>query len=229
MAAARIKRELAAVDSTRDQESRIIPVCSATKDEWKAYLESDDQELRWFCEWINGMVYIVQLSGEEDESFADLPDYQPDVGYGPLNNALGTVLPRGIQSYKSWYTLVVEVGKSRGWGDEKGLLDWKARQWTRFPGVRYILCVAVTDRLQSVEYKLYTVERDSESNRARSLPIVDPLPVVGPHTVVTFDSRELLGLPSGANVPPIDGVQFPVPTYGVDLFGILSLLKDYFD
>lgn len=70
MAAARIKRELAAVDSTRDQESRIIPVCSATKDEWKAYLESDDQELRWFCEWINGMVYIVQLSGEEDESFA---------------------------------------------------------------------------------------------------------------------------------------------------------------
>lgn len=128
---------------------------------------------------------------ETTTNLPELPDYEPDGHFGP-RVATGAICPLGIKSYASWFTLIVEVGKSRGWGDEKGLLDWKARQWATIPGVRFVLCIAVTESLTVVEYKLHRVERVPTTNRARSLPNLDPVPVVGPHTMVSFDSRELL-------------------------------------
>ncbi|KAE8971348.1 hypothetical protein PR001_g24446 [Phytophthora rubi] len=258
MAVTRINREIAGVDLTRERESPIIPVCTATQDEWRSYLDSEHQELssKWM-EWIEGTIYIVEIPSQEHEYFNDsfkiytgnkhgflaylmpcgssaipghprLRDYEADSSFGPMQE-IGSPLPPGVQDYGSWYTLIVEVGKSRGWGDEPGLLDWKAGEWARFPGVRYILCVAITDRLETAEYKLYTVERDAQ-NEALPLPDLVPVPVVGPRTLVTFDSRELLGLPPGANIPasPYSTVRFPAPTFSLDLFLVLERARRRF-
>ncbi|KAG6952262.1 hypothetical protein JG687_00013115 [Phytophthora cactorum] len=93
---------------------------------------------------------------------------------------------------------IVELG---GWGTGVGFLDWKAQQWTRIPGLRFILCVVVMDRLASAEYKLYTVERNAQTNEADPLPDLAPVRVEAPHAMVKFDSRELMGLPPGAVIP----------------------------
>ncbi|KAE9314298.1 hypothetical protein PF008_g19515 [Phytophthora fragariae] len=249
MAVARINRGLDAIDFDCER-SAIIPVCSATMDEWREYLNSDDQGFKSkFMEWVEGTVYIVEIPSQEHQRFAhsfeyvlarppafvrymalngspvvsnypELPGFQTDNSYGP-RTVVGTPLPRGVQDYWTWFSLVVEVGHLRGWGNDLGSLDWKARGWARIPGVRFILCVAVTDDLASAEYKLYTVQRDAQ-DRVRPLPHLNPVPVVGPHTVVSFDSRELLGLPPGANIPPIENTQFPDPTVDVDLFNVLT-------
>ncbi|EGZ20217.1 hypothetical protein PHYSODRAFT_493907 [Phytophthora sojae] len=255
MAVARINSEFRRIDLAQERETRIIPVCRATKDEWRAYLDSENQALKSkCCEWIEGTIYIVEPLTQEHERFTgevegalraqrgfvaymvtwgsanipglpDLHDYEPDKGYGPAN-FLGAPFPPGVQDYLSWYTLIVEVGKSRGWGDNAGMLDWKASEWSLFPGVRYILCVAVTDRLATAEYKLYTVERNN-NGEALPLPVLNPVPVVGPQTLVTFDSRELLGLPPGANIPrsPYSRACFPDPTFTLDLFEVLEIAR----
>ncbi|KAE9007657.1 hypothetical protein PR003_g17206 [Phytophthora rubi] len=221
MAVARINRGLDAIDFDCER-SAIIPVCSATMDEWREYLNSDDQGFKSkFMEWVEGTVYIVAIPSQEHQRFAhsfeyvlarppafvrymalngspvvsnypELPGFQADNSYGP-RRVVGTPLPRS--------------------------------GWARIPGVRFILCVAVTDDLASAEYKLYTVQRDAQ-DRVRQLPHLNPVPVVGPHTVVTFDSWELLGLPPGANIPPIENTQFPVPTVDVDLFEALQLARE---
>ncbi|KAE9100942.1 hypothetical protein PF006_g22785 [Phytophthora fragariae] len=203
MAVARINRGIAAIDLNCER-SAIIPVCLATKDEWREYLNSDEQEFRSvFMEWIEGTVYIVEFGTQEQQRFArsfefvlarppafwgymalrgsavvpnypELPGFQTDNSYGP-RTVVGTPLPRGVQDYWTWSSLVFE--------------------------------------------------RDAQ-DRVRPLPHLDPVPVVGPHTVVTFDSWELLGLPPGANIPPIENTQFPVPTVDVDLFEALQLARE---
>ncbi|EGZ24779.1 hypothetical protein PHYSODRAFT_344793 [Phytophthora sojae] len=202
----------------------------ATKDDWRAYLDSENQALKSkCCEWIEGTIYIVEPLSQEHESFTDvvkgtlfnqyaffaylqpfgsaaipghpgLHDYEADACYSP-RQFTGGPLPSGVQDYLSWYTLVVEVGKSRGWGDDAGMLGWKALGWSQFPG-----------------YKLYPVERDDD------LPVLNPVPVVGPQTLVTFDSRVLLGLPPGADIPrsPYSRARFPDPTFTLDLSDVLE-------
>ncbi|EGZ20307.1 hypothetical protein PHYSODRAFT_328434 [Phytophthora sojae] len=226
MAVARINSEFRRINLALERETR-----RATKNEWRAYLDSENQALKSkCCEWIEGTIYIVEPLTQEHERFTeevnralraqrgfdaymvswgsavtpdmpDLHDYEPDKGYGPAK-FLGAPFPPGVQDYLSWYTLIVEVGKSRGWGDNAGMLDWKASEWSQFPGVRYILCVAVTDRLATAEYKLYT-------------------------TLVTFDSRELLGLPPGANIrrSPYLRARFLDPTFTLDLFEVLEMAR----
>ncbi|KAE8980890.1 hypothetical protein PF002_g24578 [Phytophthora fragariae] len=213
MAVARINRGIAAIDLNCER-SAIIPVCLATKDEWREYLNSDEQEFRSvFMEWIEGTVYIVEFGTQEQQRFARSFEFvlaRPPAFWGYMALRGSAVVPNypelpGFQTDNSYGPRTV-VG-------------------TPLPRVRFILCVAVTDDLASAEYKLYTVQRDAQ-DRVRPLPHLDPVPVVGPHTVVTFDSWELLGLPPGANIPPIENTQFPVPTVDVDLFEALQLARE---
>ncbi|KAG6947623.1 hypothetical protein JG688_00015462 [Phytophthora aleatoria] len=97
----------------------------------------------------------------------------------------------------------------------------------QIPGVRFILCVVVTDRLANAEYKLYTVERNAQTNEADPLPDLAPVRVEAPHTMVKFDSRELLGLPPGSVIPDT-GEQFPDPAIEVDLYEVLVVAHDIF-
>jgi hypothetical protein len=252
MAVGRINREMEIARVNLVRDSPIIRVCKATREEWRTYVESDNQALKsTCCEWIDGSIYIVEIPSLEHDLFSsyfdmhlssqraiayylrfnrssfipghpDLPDYEPDNSYGP-NYRLRARLPRGIDSYASWFTLVLEVGYARRWRDQPGQLDWKAREWAGFPAVRFILCVAVEERLEDASYKLYTVQRNRQG-QARPLPDVIP-DRVEPHTVVSLDSRELLGLdPWTEHIPPhpVSGERFPDPTVDVDLFAILE-------
>jgi hypothetical protein len=54
------------------RDSPIIRVCKATKDEWRAYLGSDNQALKSkCCAWIEGSIYIVEFPlRQERERFS---------------------------------------------------------------------------------------------------------------------------------------------------------------
>eukprot|EP00644_Phytophthora_capsici_P003988 jgi/Phyca11/564710/estExt2_Genewise1.C_PHYCAscaffold_150512 len=187
-------------------------------------------------EWIEGEIFIVELSSEEHECFAaefgvaitcqpgvhrflrghrasylsnrraNQPRYEADESYGPRRRA-GSQLPQGLAIYSDWRTLVLEVGFARQWGTERGFLDWKAQKWARVPGVRYVVCVLVTENMVSAEYKMYTVEAGM-----RRLPAQNPQPIVAPRTEIRFDARALLGLEPGDPIPrDPSGFLFPDP------------------
>jgi hypothetical protein len=63
MAVARINHDKAICFKNELNEShRVIRVCEATKDEWRAYQGSDNQALKSkCCEWIEGSIYIVEF------------------------------------------------------------------------------------------------------------------------------------------------------------------------
>ncbi|RLN57439.1 hypothetical protein BBJ28_00005142 [Nothophytophthora sp. Chile5] len=219
-----------------------VYACDASETDWNAFVEDEAQEIKsTHMEWIGGKIYIVELSSPEHESYrcafllefclrdrvvdryliswgqsyVDVqtrPRYEPDQSFGPTREVIGAVLPPGLPHFWAWHTLKVEVGHRRRWRHSDGQLDWKADEWATFPGVRYVLCVAVEDELAGASYKLHRVEHE-----ARRLPHQDPVPIVAPQTVVTFDSRLLLGLQPGDALPG----GFPDPLV-VDLYAVLQ-------
>ncbi|KAG7375979.1 hypothetical protein PHYPSEUDO_014763 [Phytophthora pseudosyringae] len=254
MAVARINRTLAELDLSRASQIPRESVCDATLAEWSAFQQTDGQELRSsYMEWIEGKIYIVELPSVEHDGYAiefhnlifthpavdsylrghstssqpNRPEnetkYEADASYGPKSR-VGSVLPQDVASFIDWRTLVLEVGYSRKWGTSPGYLDWKAQMWAGVPGVRFILCVAVTEGLSSAEYKLYTVQ-----HRDERLPGLVPQPIVDP-TLVSFNSRELLGLQPGDPLPRDPptrlGVPFPDPLV-VDLHAVLVRARDF--
>ncbi|RLN32220.1 hypothetical protein BBJ28_00005179 [Nothophytophthora sp. Chile5] len=244
MAVARINAQLASLDWKQVLETprgHAVYVCDAFETDWNAFVEREDQKLKsTHMEWIDGKIYIVELPSPEHEHYigafhevillsnpvvhtyltfhgqmcvSTRRGYLPDESVGPSGQVLGVTLPHGLHRLRDWHTLKLEVGFSRRWGHSDGQLDWKADVWTRFPGVRYVLCVAVEDELVSASYKLHRVEHE-----ARRLPHQDPVPIVAPQTVVTFDSRLLLGLQAG---DALSG-GFPDPL-AVDLYAVLEM------
>ncbi|KAG7375214.1 hypothetical protein PHYPSEUDO_002498 [Phytophthora pseudosyringae] len=248
MAVARINRTLAALDLSRASQVPRESVCDATLAEWSAFQQTDGQALRSsYMEWIEGKIYIVELPSVEHDYYAhefhnliviqpavlnylrghstssqpnrpqNETKYEADASYGPEPQTRSR-LPHGVPSFADWRTLVLEVGYARRWGTSPGYLDWKAQMWAGVPGVRFILCVAVTNGLASAEFKLYTVHLQDER-----LQDLVPQPIVHP-TLVSFNSRELLGLQPGDPLPrdpptPL-GVPFPDPLV-VDLHAVL--------
>ncbi|KAG1684301.1 hypothetical protein DVH05_008304 [Phytophthora capsici] len=99
--------------------------------------------------------------------------------------------------------------------------------------VCFILCVAVTRRLATAEYKLYRVYRPRRLRARRRLenPNEPPVPIVPPRTEVHFDARTLLGLEPGDPLPrdpPNDGAEFPDPLV-VDLYQVLVRAQRLFN
>ena len=168
-------------------------------------------ELLAWAAYVGGYSHCLGASGATYVS--TLLRYEPDASFGPMPEMerLGARLPQGFRDWGEYHTLKVEVGFTRTWGDASGQLDWKANQWAAFPGVQYVLCVAVTADLASASYKLHTVTSQGES-----LPPQEPTPIVAPTTVVPLDAHRLLGLPHANDLPP----NFPNP-FPIDLFAVL--------
>ncbi|EGZ10813.1 hypothetical protein PHYSODRAFT_337585 [Phytophthora sojae] len=164
---------------------------NTTELDWDQVMQtSDGQELKSsHMEWIDREIFIVELPSREREHFG-----------------AGGALPAGME-WVGWHTLKVEVGFTRHWGNEPGQLDWKANEWATFPGVAYILCVALDKGLATASYKLYRT-------RVLWLP---------PNSNLEFDSRLLLGLQPGDALP----AQFPDPLV-VDLHEVLADARDEF-
>ncbi|DAZ92605.1 TPA: hypothetical protein N0F65_004843, partial [Lagenidium giganteum] len=99
----------------------------------------------------------------------------------PLEKVISGQLPAGVTDWSEFISLKIEIGVSCMWGYRPGFLDWKANQWATFPSVTYVLCI---------EYKLYTV-----MTVGAAVPVMNPIPVVGPQKLVRFDTRRFLGLP----------------------------------
>ncbi|DAZ94218.1 TPA: hypothetical protein N0F65_001068, partial [Lagenidium giganteum] len=177
-----------------------VVLCRASLAKWDEFLQSEDQALKsTHMEWADGHILIVevltqahsQLSIQFDRSFSQYPvvsthltpcggfyidtrrRFEPDQSYRPLRRP--SVLLGG------------QIGVSRTWGHRPGFLDWKANQWATFPGVTYVLCIATDARLAACEYKLYTV-----TTVGAALPVMNPIPVVAPQTLVRFNTRRLL-------------------------------------
>ncbi|OWZ04527.1 hypothetical protein PHMEG_00023551 [Phytophthora megakarya] len=209
-------------------------------DDWNAFVRNESQQAMksTHMEWCDGNILIVEFPSREHSIFCTEFDMsinandhfrrhlntyrdayvettdrrlEPDASFGPRI----APLPAGIQEYGDWHTLKVEVGCSRRWGDSPGQLDWKANQWTTFPGVRYVLCVAVWPRLARAEYKLYMVQGlNIRLDPQAPIPVVNPTPVV-------FDSRALLGLEPLDVLPP--GF---ADTFTIDLYEVLTEARE---
>lgn len=143
MALDRINRAIATLCSNHEltlPEGTTIRVCEATEDEWNAFIESEDHELKSIhLAWSDGQVFIVELPSPERGLFCSVfnrsflhddivddhlnsymtafvrttqPRLEADLSYGPLAGPL----PGELQSYWQWHTLKVEVGLTRRWG-----------------------------------------------------------------------------------------------------------------
>ncbi|KDO27873.1 hypothetical protein SPRG_07145 [Saprolegnia parasitica CBS 223.65] len=131
---------------------------------------------------------------------------EPDCSYGP-DRGVGGSLPRGLLSWAEYHTVKVEIGVTRGWTQ----LDVKAGEWHRFPGVQYIVCIHVSSDRRVREYKLYDVVA------GQPLAPVAPRPIEA-STVLSLDSRRLLGLPASERFP----TRFAQPSMRVSLSEIVT-------
>ncbi|KAK1941195.1 hypothetical protein P3T76_007061 [Phytophthora citrophthora] len=161
------------------------------------------------------------------------PRLQADESYG-LRRETGSLLPQGVPNFGAWQCKVGthscwKLAKRERGGTTPGMLDWKAQRWAGILGVRFVLCVAVTDKLATAEYELYTVRPPARRLRIYRAEIEnldqDPVSIVAPRTEVRFDARALLGLQPGGPVPrdppTPSGAVFPDPLV-VDLCQVLA-------
>jgi hypothetical protein len=211
-----------------------VYVCDASMDDWKTYLKSERQALvSRAMEWKAGRIYIVELPKGIHEDFNDafkvamsratgtfddhlvhhgatyvdsLRHIEPDTGFGP-EHGIGATRPNGMD-WDEYHTLKLEVGVSRGWDK----LDPKAIEWSRFPGVEYILCVYLSPELDVRQYKLHSVV-----NGAIVQPQMVATNIINPTNIV-FDSRRLLGFPP--NIPLPAG--FAQPNLTIDIFPLVQ-------
>jgi hypothetical protein len=210
-----------------------VYLCDASMDDWKTYVKSERQALlSRAMEWKAGRIYIVELPKGIHEAFNDalkvamaratgtfddhlvhhgatyvesLRHIEPDSGFGP-EHGIGATRPNGMD-WDEYHTVKVEVGVSRGWDN----LDQKAIEWSRFPGVEYILCVQLSPDLEVRQYKLHSVVHGAiVQPQMNATDIIDP-------TIIVFDSRRLLGLPP--NIPLPAG--FTQPNLTIDTFPLV--------
>lgn len=216
--------------ATRDDADWGVEVCAASKADWICYVKSESQAFRsrnmlWvdgtlliieFSGWVNGkaLVFLRQVMREATgtgfehlepagASFVESMAFmEPDDSFGPVPS-VGAPVPEDF-AWAELHTLKVEVGVFQPWA----VLDHKAEQWSRFPGVQYVLCLRIAPDVSKAEFRLLSVR-----NGAIERPAMPATEIVDP-TTVAFDSRRLLGIEDSA---------LPLPTGFTDRAIVLDL------
>ncbi|KAJ8524858.1 hypothetical protein ON010_g16258 [Phytophthora cinnamomi] len=214
-------------------EGTTIRVCEATEEDWDAFVESEDQELRSIhMVWSDDEIFIVELPSPQHGSccsafiesscaMTSLTTTCRNICVHPKSETRSryelwtTIRPFACRSTR---VLAMAQSQGRNWafsslGDDVGQFNWKANRWTTFVGVRYVV---VWLNLTRVEHKLHTVQ-----GLGIALPDQDPTPVAAPATLVAFGTRVLLELQSGVTPPR----GFPDPVT-IDLFHVLLFELD---
>ncbi|KAL3662836.1 hypothetical protein V7S43_012237 [Phytophthora oleae] len=166
----------------------------------------------------NGSTHLDQCGAAYTGNRATLPDdinaliafLEPDASFGPFQGLPGAVLPREF-FWSRFHTLKVEIGVSQGWGaripqqgqqGQQGqarrrlrTLNEKADAWRQCPGVEYVLCVRISQRLRFRECRLFSIVDGQFKD-----PDMQHAPIDN-NTVVQFDPWRLLWIPLGANLP----------------------------
>lgn len=222
----------------RDEHDPGFVVRAASKDDWIRFVKSDNQALMSrTMHWKDGTIYVVELPGEihetGQETFKHLmilgtgtgsrhlrsrgstfvkiaPHLEPDASFGP-RRSVGVAPPPGLNPAE-FHTLKVEVGVSRGWP----ILNAKARAWSLFDGVEYVLCLRFSPKMRVCQFRLFSVV-----NRAIQQPEM-PIADIVRGSFVAFDSRRLLGLPPHAPLP----AGFADPHVIVNLFPIVATIHE---
>jgi len=218
-------------------------LCDATKEEWLAFADSVEDGLRLHdLAWIDGGLHVVELPsrgrrnflaflarklhnpGPSVGEFLDVRgpgDFTPDLlrhadqSYGPFPwiAQFGARVPKGIDYWCDVYTLLVEAGLQRDWGDALGQLDAAAKSWEKKVSVRYVLCIRIDESLEKCSYKLYERGHHGLHPTTQSPVLV----TTDSQSVVPLDSRSLLCLSPGTTLPP------DVPeTLAIDLSAVLK-------
>ncbi|EEY62367.1 uncharacterized protein PITG_14795 [Phytophthora infestans T30-4] len=87
-------------------------------------------------------------------------------------------------------------------------LDFKADAWRQCPGVQYVLCIRIGPELNVCQNRLHSiVNRQFEDSRKQPMNIDN-------NSGLVVDSRRLLGLPPGTNLPA--GFNDPVQFNNID-------------
>ncbi|KAL3664390.1 hypothetical protein V7S43_010713 [Phytophthora oleae] len=139
----------------------------------------------------HGASFIGQTLGANVSAL--LANLLPDYSFGPRSTVPGAVLPPSF-TWRKFHTLKVEIGISQTWGGPGGL-KFKANAWRQCPGVQYVLCIHISPEINVCQYRLNSIVNGEFEDPRMLITDIDD------NSVLEFDARRLLGLPSGANLP----------------------------
>jgi hypothetical protein len=230
-------------------------VCKGVSEvEWRKFVDTYDSEsgsmkLRYLEFW-SGSVLVVEMPSHEHEctvrSFMsqfiralgsdEFPmkgsvkrhHMEPDDSFGPFSNLKGPAyhtrpLPAGLKSIRDWLTFVLEVAYSQN----KESLERKLKAWAKVPGMKYLLAITVTEKLQWYSYRLYHIEDDWAPTTEEPLPatIIQSDLITcenGIPQIVNMNTRELLGLCDDSMLPQVND------NVVIDLQRVISLAMQIF-
>jgi hypothetical protein len=72
---------------------------------------------------------------------------EADKIFCPRPNPHRNPRPRGLTAGELWFTCAMEVAMSRNWIS----LESKATQWAQHPGIQYILCIKISEKLNVLQ------------------------------------------------------------------------------
>ncbi|ETV81125.1 hypothetical protein H257_05722 [Aphanomyces astaci] len=207
------------------QKGKAYFLRDATLSEWKAYVTTEDQQLKSkHTEWMDGKIFIVELSCAPREGYIALLIFAVN---GATNNGLRflriagaayqtnirrlepdlCLMPRRVLEQPP-YNVQLPPGViwndfhtvkfEVGWFQSWDQLDWKANQWATVANVVYILCIKM-DRPMLVHC---SYNAHHAMHHGVALPAMVPIPIAPDTAVVHLDSRLVLHLPAPSPLPP---------------------------
>ncbi|CEG36612.1 uncharacterized protein PHALS_03157 [Plasmopara halstedii] len=156
----------------------------------------------------DGKIYIVELPTGLHETFSRFLDVALLTATGTFDQHLESRGSAYVGSLRK-FEPDCSFGPAPGVGSIFPVgMSWsgyhtKADLWRKFPGVEYNFCICLSPVLRVRQYKLYTVDD----------AIVTP-------TIITFNSRHLLGLVIRRRIPP----GFSRPNFVFVLFPLIERL-----
>lgn len=146
------------------------------------------------------------------------PSKEADATFGPRRGTPNRGNPPAGVNIGEWVTLAVEVAVSQSWTS----LEKAALWWASYPGVQYVVCIKVSPKAQSWQYRLYSINQLG----ILPAPLVDERfeGVIAANTyTLTFDARRILAIPAAQPLPA--GVNAQIV---VDLFRVCNSVRDAF-
>ena len=122
---------------------------------------------------------------------------EADLSYGPMERTINRKPRPRISLNQKWLTFVVEVAVWETWKN----LDERAADWSNLPGIKYILCLKVSNKIQKFGYKFYHISDNGNLSLHRSAMNLNNYGLCEPAEEIVLNSRKLLAIRAGLALP----------------------------
>ena len=122
---------------------------------------------------------------------------EADLSYGPMDCTINRKPRPRISLYQVWLTFVVEVAVWETWTN----LDKRAADWSNLPGIKYILCLKISMKMQRFGYKFYHISDNGNLSLHRSAMNLNNYGLCEPAEEIILNGRKLLAIRAGLALP----------------------------